>query len=220
MPINNPDLDSILNQWQPEIYRFCLLLSCRTEAAEDIMFQTFLYIGAELPSSRARQSEEETAVHLFRYAFRTCEDYYYRKMRRRPKREQFQESVPFPVSDQLWQVMKLPFKTRAVLLLLACSNFTHEDIVRILPIRPEKVAKLSPGEEELSRLSALLMTIRQNDMAASQLSGRLAMRFQERNVPLENRLRDIRAWIDHIVIWLAGAIILLCAAAVWYTSRL
>ncbi len=55
---------------------------------------------------------------------------------------------------------------------------------------------------------------------AEQLGDNLLMRWQERNVPLENRLLRIRSAADRLVPYLALALVLLCAAAAWYTSRL
>jgi hypothetical protein len=55
---------------------------------------------------------------------------------------------------------------------------------------------------------------------ADQISDELYLRFEERSVGLENRLRSIRLFMDHAILWIAMGILVLCAAAVFYTSRL
>jgi hypothetical protein len=55
---------------------------------------------------------------------------------------------------------------------------------------------------------------------ADQISDELYLRFEERSVGLENRLRSIRLFMDHAILWIAMGILALCAAAVFYTSRL
>jgi hypothetical protein len=55
---------------------------------------------------------------------------------------------------------------------------------------------------------------------ADQISDELYLRFEERSVGLENRLRRIRLFMDHAILWIAMGILALCAAAVFYTSRL
>lgn len=218
MALENANFDSLLTRWYPDIYRFCFLLSCHGDAAREIVFQTFLYAGADncFPTQ-----DLEASVKLFSYAAKTCEDYYLRRMRRIPSRNALCESVTFPISDSLWLFLKLPTRQKGALFLHKNLGFSPQQVSQILRVSLAKTGRLlapSACESALSQEDSA--SIVPDYETASQLSDDLYMRFEERNVKLENRLRSIRLSMDQFIPWIALAILGIFAAAALYTSGL
>lgn len=228
MQISYPSFDQLVTNHFPDVYRLCLLLTKDPSSAWQTAFQTFLYMGTiaePFPDEAAEQNA------LFSWCVRTCTDYYYRKIRRKKRREFFEQEVPFPVSDSLWELLGLPLQKKAAVFFNDYLGFAPERTRLILKgddltqnashktsVTPQgpKGAK-EPGNEQWQQAVA---SIRPAEDAASQLLGEIYLRFEERNVSLENKLRNIRYWWDHAVIWIAAAIILLFAAAAWYTAQI
>ena len=212
----NQELDRMLEQWYPDVYRFCFLMSCQAQAAEEIAFQTFLYAGSE-PEFEGIQPEEE-AFHLFRRAAQTCEDYYLRRMRRMPSRSRLQESVSFPIGDALWELLRRPYRQKAVLFLHYNMGFSAGQIFDLLKSRTVKPERLLGSLPPLA--PELTASIIPDEETLEQVSDELYLRFEERNVRLENRLRNLRYVMDRAVVWIALLILILFAAAAVYTSNL
>ncbi|MBE7005476.1 MAG: hypothetical protein E7425_14560 [Ruminococcaceae bacterium] len=195
-------------------YRFCLLLTARTHKAEDAAFQGFLYLAErtdELPDARRE---------LYRCLYRAAEDALYRKDAAPMKKAAFVELSGLTVSDGLWRWMKQPLKQRAALFLVRCALFSAADAAAILGVRAERVEKWLAAAGDVGTLCAELAAWEPSPAWAEQLGDNLLMRWQERNVPLENRLLRIRSAADRAVPWLALAAVLFCVAAAWYTARL
>lgn len=211
----NSSLDGLLEQWYFDVYRFNFLLSCHGDAAREITFQTYLYAGADAGFPEA---EEAAAQQLFSYAAKTCDDYFLRHMRRISSREKLQQSVSFPISDALWHFLKLPAEEKGILFLHFNMGFSKSQISEILKLRSGKVSRvLSHGTMLPLEETAVILP---DSETADQISDELYLRFEERSVGLENRLRSIRLFMDHAILWIAMGILALCAAAVFYTSRL
>lgn len=65
------------------------------------------------PPGIAAIGEEEAKSLLFSCAIRLCDDYYLRRMRKRPSRAAMEAcGLPFQITDALWNLMSLPFKKR------------------------------------------------------------------------------------------------------------
>ncbi len=218
MILENTNFDTILTCWYPDIYRFCFLLSCHGDAAREIAFQAFLYAGAD---SHFPVQEPEASIRLFSYAAKTCEDYYLRRMRRIPSRDVLSESVTFSIHDSLWSFLKLPTRQKAALFLHRNLAFSPQQVSQILHISLAKVNRLlSPAACESALSQEDCSSIVPDSETASQISDDLYMRFEDRNVRLENRLRNIRLSIDQSIPWIALAILGIFAAAALYTSGL
>lgn len=211
----NDDLDGLLESWYPDVYRLCFLLSCHGVSAREITFQTFLYAASQ---ECAFPDSEEAAVYVFSCAIKTCDDYFLRRFRRVKSRKQIQESVSFPISDRLWDFLKLPFSRKAALYLHGALGMSPETVARILHLTPAKTGRL------LSRSFSLepeeLRVICPDPEDSAQISDELYLRFEERNVSLENRLRDLRLSLDRAIPWIAVGILVLFAAAAAYTAHL
>ncbi len=218
MTVKNTNFDSLLNQWYLDVYRFCFLLSCHGDAARDLVFQTFLYAGAD---PNFPDKEPEASMKLFSYAFKTCNDYYLRKMRRIPSRKILSESVTFFVSDTLLNFLKLPVKKKAALVLHKNLSFSISQTQGILNLSHGKAEKLlSPSASKAALSQEDYVSILPDHETASQISDDLYIRFEERNVKLENRLRDIRLAMDQSIIWIALIILGIFGAAALYSSGL
>ncbi len=215
MTMPNQSLDLLLNQWYADVFRFSFLLSCHTEAAREITFQTFLYAGCDDYFS---EDENEMAAKLFSYAFKTCEDYYLRRLRPLPSRKTLESVAAFPISDELWAFLKKPIKSKAAWFLSSVLLFSPDQIGQILHTRPAKIQSLlsltsAPSSETIQNIVPDWET-------TSHFSDDLYLRFEERNVKLENKLRSFRQLTDQAVVWAALGLLLLFGAAAWYTQGL
>lgn len=209
MHISYPFFDELLDKYLQDVYRLCFLLIPKPAVAWQAAFQTFLYMGTQ---PEACPTPEEEQKVLFQWCVKTCEDLYYRKMQKCPKRDSLAKSVPFPVSDCLWELLGQPFKKRKELFFCAYLNTGLES-----------EAQAADGHSRITNPSTIrdaLATISMRPEELASFHDQIYLRFEERNVPLENKLRILRSHWDHAVIWLAVAVILLFAAAAWYTAGL
>lgn len=198
------------------LYRFCLLLTGRPQKAEEAAFQSLLYMAEETGLLSAAQERRA----LYRHAFRAAEDAWYRKSAAPMKKAAFEEFAGVAVSDALWRLMKRPLRRKAAVFLASCAHFSAEDAAAVLHVRLARVEKWLAAEKGAHALQAESDALAPAPAWEEQLDDNLLMRCQERNVPLENALLRFRSAADRLVPYLALAAALLCAAAVWYTSRL
>lgn len=209
----NERLEWLIDTYYPDLYRLCFLLSCHGISADEIVFQTFLDLGSR---EDAYLDSEKTAADVFSCAMKTCDDFFLRHLRRRQSREQVRQSVTFPVTDPLWQFLKLPVQQKAALFLCRHAGLSEDAAARILHIPPGRLARLLreaelPAEE--------VCAIAPDPDTAAQITDELFLRFEERSVGFENRLRGIRLWMDRSIVWIALAILLVFAAAAMYTAQ-
>ncbi len=223
MQISYPAFDQLVTEHFTDVYRLCFLLTGEPAGAWQTTFQTFLYMGTQKEEFTDPDAEQDA---LYRWCVHTCTDYYYRKIRKRPRRARFQENVPFSVSDGLWTLLGMPFKKRASVFFTCYLGYTQEHTRHILNKKaghqpaPHRAAGSSSSDVSEDQWREAISSVSPAEDGEAQMLSEIYLRFEERNVPLENKLRDIRSWWDHSVIWIAAAILLLFAAAAWYTARI
>lgn len=210
------NLEAVARAEGAAAYRFCLLLTARPRAAEQAAFQSFLYLAEE----RGALSAEEERRRLYRALLRASEDAWYRKGSAPLKKEAFEELTGVAPEDALWRLIKRPLKRKAAAFLVHGARFSPEDAAAVLGVRRERVEKWLAADGGAREAVAALAAFAPPGAWDEQLGDDLLMRWQERNVPLENALLRFRSAADRLVPYLALAALLLCAAAVWYTSRL
>ena len=196
-------------------YRFCLLLTARPRKAEQVALQGFLYLSEE----RGALSADEERRRLYRALFRVSEDAWYRKGSAPLKKEAFAELTGIAPDDALWRLMKRPLKRKAAAFLVYGARFSPEDAAAVLGLRRKRLEKWLAADAGAREAIAALDAFAPQSAWEEQLADHVLMRWQERNVPLENALLRFRSAADRLVPYLALAAVLLCAAAVWYTSR-
>ena len=128
-----------------------------------------------------------------------------------------QMSLPFPVTDALVSLLRLPFSRQAALALTQ-FGFFQSKVAEILGVRAQKAARLCadpgiPGWQEA--LSSMSMT--EDETLA--LNDRIYERFAVRSVDVENAIHDARNAFDRIAPVLALLVLALFALAIWYVKR-
>ncbi len=211
-----PHIEALADAEGETLYSFCLLLTGLTFKAEQAALQSLLYMAGE---TRPLSAEAERRA-LYRFAYRASEDAWYRKSAAPMKKAAFEELSGVTVSDALWRLMKRPMKRRAAVWLVCGARFPAQDAAQVLGTRRARVETWLAAEEDAEALCAELAAVAPAGAWGVQLADNVLMRWQERNVPLENALLRFRSAVDRLVPYLALAAALLCAAAVWYTSRL
>ena len=207
--------DAYFGKWSAPVGALCMLLVQRRADAQDVAFQSFLRLGG---TKDHEIGEEDARILLFRSAVRLCDDYYLKKMHRRPGRKKLmQMSLPFPVTDALVSLLRLPFSRQAALALTQ-FGFSQSEVAEILGVRAQKAARLCadpgiPGWQEA--LASMSMT----EDEALVLSDRICERFAERSVDVENAIHDARNAFDRIAPVLALLVLELFALAIWYVKR-
>jgi hypothetical protein len=160
-------------------------------------------------------NDDAETIRLFSFVLRACEDFYYRKLRRTPKRKKLEgEALPFALTDPLWALMKQTFRKKARFFLV---NYLGLDETAV---------------EQMTGRAGALSTVYDNDTLtqaiaelspppdwADELMDRVVMRFDQRSVGVENRLLRVRSAWDRLAPWLALGVIALGAVAVWVASR-
>lgn len=216
MAIKNHHLSDLMENESVGIYRLNFLLTMDAAAARELTFQTFLYMGA----AETTENKEAEQTQLYQFAIHACEDYFYRKMRRAPKREKFQAACPFYIEDELWGILQWPFQKKAVFYLYFCVTQELERISAITGIKTGEIKKLLGNTaicpHGTDSFSGIIFDTGNQDWLTDQVY----MRFEERNVGLENKLLNIRSTMDRAVPWIAVGILVFFAAAAWYTAQL
>ena len=207
--------DTYYEQWHREIGALCYIL-CRDRAgSRDVAFQTFLRLGGAKDSEIG---EEDAKFLLYNSAVRLCDDYYLKKMHRMPGRKTLEaQDLPFPVTDALYALMRLPFRRRAALALMQ-FGFSQDELAKVLGVRASSVQRLTSDPGIPDWQSALESTKLTEDEALG-MSDRIYPRFAERSVGVENAIHDARNAFDRALPFLAAAVLFICALAIWYVKR-
>lgn len=208
--------DAYFEKWSAPVGALCTLLVQNRADAQDVAFQSFLRLGG----AKDREIGEEAAgILLFRSAVRLCDDYYLKRMHRRPSRRRLErQTLPFPVTDALISLLRLPFKRQAALALTQ-FGFSAAGVAEILGVRVQRARRLCadpgiPGWQEA--LSSMAMT----ENEAALLSDRICERFAERSVGVENAIHDARNAFDRAAPYLALLVLALFAVAIAYVRSL
>ena len=207
--------DSYYEQWHREIGALCYIL-CRDRAGSlDVAFQTFLRLGG---AKNPEIDRSDARMLLFKSAVRLSDDFYLKKMHRLPSRKKLQaQALPFPMTDALYALMRLPFRRRAALA-LGQFGFSQEEIARLLGVREAAAARLLRDPDIPGWQEALESTKLTEDEALI-MNDRIYTRFAERSVGVENAIHDSRNAFDRALPYLAAAVLAICALSVWYVSR-
>ena len=133
----------------------------------EITMQTFLYFGAE-PAAED-ETNFDIISSLLSFAKKTTDDYFYRGMRRIKSKEAVASSVTFPVSNELYSLLKKPRAEKEAYYLSHVRGFTTE---------------------ETGGHGSLIELIQPDDEIKARLHDDIYFRFEERSVSVENKLRD------------------------------
>ena len=201
--------DECLERNGASLLRLTFLLSREKGAAEELAFQSLLRLAA-----RPEADAGDDRLFLFSTALRLCEDWFSRKLRKKPRPETLrQAALPFVVTEDLIALLGRPFACRAAAALSA-SGFGADEIRRIAGPRAAREAeKLSPGALQVAS------SVCWGEGQLSQLSDRVYDRFSERSVGVENAIHEARIRFDRAAPYLALAVLLFFAFCVWFSAR-
>ena len=100
--------DAYFEAWSAPVGALCMLLIQNRADAQDVAFQSFLRLGG---TKDHEIGEDDARILLFKSAVRLCDDYYLKKLRRRPSRKRLEhQGLPCPVTDALFSLFRLPFR--------------------------------------------------------------------------------------------------------------
>lgn len=204
--------ESYYDAWNTQIGALCFLLTGHRADSQDVAFQTFLRLGgAKDPDI----TENDARMLLFSSAVRLCDDYYLKKLRKPQSRKTLEmQSLPFPVTDAVIALLRLPFKRRAALALLH-FGFSVQEIAQILHIGEQAAGKLT-AQPQIPGWQEALDSMSQTEDESYIMNDRIYERFAVRSVGVENAIHDARSAFDRALPYLAAAVIALFALAIWY----
>ena len=206
--------DTYFEYWNREVGALCMLLCANRSGANDVAFQALLRLGGAKDPDIA---EHEAKMLLFKSAVRLCDDYYLKKMRLRPGRRMLSaQDLPFPVTDALCALMRLPFKRRSALA-LSQFGFSQCELAEILGVRESRVPKLT-ADPGIEGWQAALESMKLTEDETLIMSDRIYTRFAERSVGVENAIHDARNAFDRALPYLALAVFAVFALAVYYVK--
>lgn len=166
---------------------------------------------------RSVSENRELLLRLFTNCNTVIDDFFLRHLRRRKSRSVIESSVDFTITDRLWELMRMPLLRKQALYLLYCMDFTPEEVSTLLHIPESRLPSVSPADA--AGLKELLKPVQPDEETLSSISDDLYLRFEKRNVTLENKLRDIRLFFDRHILWIAGMLILFMLLAAMYTAQ-
>jgi len=206
------DFDPFFSDHYEAAYRLAFILCRNPGAARTAVFQALIALAASAPTSSRNDQKR-----LMQAVVTECKAYYSKKKHRAPTRERLQPYVPFRISDSLWQAMKRPFSLKAAVFLHDILEYTPCETAEVLHTNEKTVGKaLRANSLDLRCVGEIIM----EDAKAQALLDDVYLRFTERNVPFELKLRKLKRRVDAIVPYIALAIILFCVAAVIYTANM
>ena len=207
--------DAYYEKWHREIGALCYILCRERTGSLDVAFQTFLRLGG---AKNPDIAEDEARILLYKSAVRLCDDFYLKRMHRMPGRKKLAaQDLPFPVTDALYALMRLPFRRRAALALTQ-FGFSQDELAEILGVRAGAVSALITDPAIPGWQDALESTKLTEDEAL-MMNDRIYTRFAERSVGVENAIHDARNAFDRALPYLALAVLAVFALAVWYVRR-
>ena len=201
----NSNFEQLIEHWYYPVYRFCFLMTGKHDFAQSATFQTFLYLGA----GKSFSSESEEIRTVFRAAKDTCDDFFFRSARKFSRTEE--------MSAEVWKFLHLPQRQKIAKILCHNLGFPAEVAADVLKTSAANVSRLCKGQTLPAEAFSQIFP---DTFFTETFYDDLLLRFEERSVGVENRLRRIRLFADRAIIWIALAIVLLFAAAAIYTSRL
>ena len=208
--------DDYFDQWNASLGALCSLLVPHRAQAQDVAFQSFLRLGG---GKDAEIGEQAARILLFQSAVRLCDDYYLKKMHRRPSRKSLaQTGLPCPDGDALHALLRLPFRRRAALALMQ-AGFVADELPALLGVSAQQAAALC-AEPDIPGWKEAISALRMTEDEAQQLSDRIVERFSERSVNVENAIHDARNAFDRAAPFLAVLVLALFALSIWYVKRL
>lgn len=219
MAIAYPEFSLLYERWSTQVYRCCLLLTMEPKGAEEAMLRTFLQVGEKKTVYPNQQMER---LALFHWAIRCSEDHFYRRARRKPKRETLASLVPFPVDNGLWELLQRPLKEKAAFYLVECLGSSAEEAGRTLGISTGRAQRLAAaaGAGRTEERKRSVSSIQLKEETKQQLADLVYIEFDGRHAALKNRLRRFKSGLDRAAPWLALAVILIGIAAALYTAGL
>jgi len=217
VPHINPALAPALCTWYRQVYTCCFLLTRHEGSAKQTAMQTFLHLGAEkecFPSLRKAE------LALFGWLLHNCEDFYYRKLRRIPRQQTLASQLTFPLHADLYALLRQSLPQRIAFALHHVLGCTTEEAAMLMKKPLAVVNALLAGQESsaasmLTALNQLPLTIEDRE----QMHDDLHLRFTERSVGVENKLRDIRSRFQRFVVILAVAVLILFAFSIYYATK-
>jgi|GEM_PF-1178609 len=221
MALQYPNFTELYDKWFHSIYQCCFLLCSDSSAARQVTFQVFLRIGS---IEKSFGTKEEEMYALFQWVVHDCENYFYRKPRRKPNQKRLtNQHLPFTIQESLITLLCFPFTKKAAFFLVDYLRLPIPEAAKILRLSESQIKRLhSLYGKEAQREQVLndITLIIPGDGDKDILFDEIYFRFEERNVALENRLIGIRSKMDRLVPWFALFIILFCFVAVVYASGL
>lgn len=219
MAIAYPGFSEIYERWSTEVYRCCFLLVMEPEGAEQAALRAFLQLAVR---TQACVTPESARNELFRWAVRCSEDHFYRRVRRKPKRESLARAVPFPVSDALWEFLQLPLKKKAAFYCKRYLGLSDEAAACVLGVRPGRAAQLAEwkGPYTDAEYKKAAAAVRPDKETERQLADLIYVECEGRHAALKQGGRRFKSALDRAAPWLALAVVLFGIAAVIYTAGL
>lgn len=207
--------DTYFEAWNAQIGALCFLLTGHRSDSRDVAFQTFLRLGG---TKNPEIEKSEARMLLFASAVRLCDDYYLKKLRKPQSRKTLEmQNLPFPVTDAVLVLMRLPFRRRAALA-LSRFGFSLQETAQILHIRPSAAEKLT-ADPQIPGWQSALDSMAMTEDEAYILSDRIYERFAVRSVGVENAIHDARNAFDRALPYLLAAVLAVFALAIWYVRR-
>ena len=209
------DFDKYFSAWNQDVYRLCFAMVGKAGDARDLTFKTFLRLGA---AKGPEMKEKDAKNLLFSSCFTLCVDSFGQKMRRMPNRKALEAmNLPFPVTDGLYVFLKRPLMQRGALC-LAQSGFSEAEISKIAGRSAAQFACSSTPEAVSAREAVSSIVFAEDD--AHAMNDEIYARFEERSVGVENAIHDFRIRFDRFAPYLALAVLVLFAAAVYVSFKM
>lgn len=207
---------SVLEDWWEPVWRGCFALVLDEEAAHQAAYRTFLQVA--MTDSPPDRREEQVSI-LLRNMVRVCEDHYYRKPRRKPKREEL-DRLWFPVDDALYAFFQGSFSHRAAFWIHFCMGFPIEDTAKILHTSPRRTARLAkpapPHTPAVLKKSA--EAVRPPEGEGSRLTDELLIRLDENFVKLDVGAYRFKSALDRAIPWIALGLVAFGIFAAVYSA--
>lgn len=207
--------DDFFSAWHQDVYRLCFVMTGSPKNARDLTFKTFLRLGA----AKDQQIKENDAKFLlFSSGYTLCVDFLGQKMCRMPHRKALEAMhLPFPVTDNLCALLKRPASRRGALC-LAQSGFSEEEIAKIAGKSAAQFACSSTPEiiSACETVSSILF----DEDDADAMNDEIYARFEVRSVSVENAIHDFRIRFDRLAPYLALAVLVVFAIAVYVSVKM
>ena len=203
---------SALMRFGDSAFRICYMHTKSPKTARELLEDVFMQYCLR---TKPFKNEEHERFWVLRTVHKTCMDYYAAKLRRNPANEQILHAgrnLDFLVTDELCNIMKLPYNWLTVLALCCGDEETPAYAAKIIGRSAVSVSKaLHKATEKINmpeeELREWIQTIYMPDDIRSRIQYNILQETKDKHFTVNSRAKELKRGVDRAAPYAALGIV-------------